>query len=164
VIDPRKRSGWLARTSSTFRRHAKVSGSPPRPFATQRLPVACSECSSSKPPVMRTSTPCRTNSTVACDTAELLTGRCRMSVPATVVTGATICIVNTERPVFDSSRSARPGPLSVVFIARLTGRPSSFASRTIRPSGIAMRTQPFLITSTVSRASPVARSPSTLRL
>ena len=71
------------------------------------------------------------------------------------------CIVNTERPVFDSSRSARPGPLSVVFITRLTGRPSSFASRTISPSGIATRTQPFLITSTVKRASPVARSPST---
>ena len=101
------------------------------------------------PPVMRTSTPCRTNSTVACDTAELLTGRCRMSVPATVVTGATILHRQHRRPVFESSRSARPGPLSVGFIARLTGRPSSFASRTIKPSGIAMRTQPFLMTSTV---------------
>ena len=113
--------------------------------------------------MIRTSTPCRANSTMACDTAELLTGRCRMSVPATVVTGATIFNVNTDRPVFDNNRSARPGPLSVGFIARLTGRPSSCASRTIKPSGIATRTQPFLITSTVSRASPVARSPSTFR-
>jgi len=62
--------------------------------------------------VMCTSTPPRVSSTVACDTAELLTGSWRISVPATVETGATIFSVNTDRPVFDSSRSLPPGPFS----------------------------------------------------
>ena len=43
-----------------------------------------------------------------------------------------------------------------------TGLPSRRASRTSKPEGIATRTQPSLITSTVRLARPVARSPGIL--